>query len=107
MIMEKIITQYQKRLQELENFKQKVMEETAIIIEHVFDEPFVIGNMTYYYGIDQNGNYYVAYLDSVSGEFKPIYDKEQTFDYGWADFEQVARILDVINNRLETIKNNN
>lgn len=105
--MEKIITQYQKKLQELENFKQKVMEETAIRIEQVFDKPFVIGNMTYYYGIDQNGNYYVAYLDSVSGEFLSIYDKEQTFDYGWADFDQVARILDVINNRLEEIKNNN
>ena len=70
MIMEKIITQYQKRLQELENFKQKVMEETAIIIEHVFDEPFVIGNMTYYYGIDQNGNYYVEYLYSISSVYK-------------------------------------
>ena len=46
-------------------------------------------------------------IAEVICDIKPIYDKEQTFDYGWADFDQVARILDVINNRLEEIKNNN
>lgn len=105
--MEKIITKYQEKLKELEDFKQQALEDTAFVLKFVCENPLVIGNTTYSYAKDENGNLYPTYLDSVSGEFKPIYDKEQTFDFGWADFDQVARILDVINNRLEEIKNNN
>lgn len=106
--MEKIITQYQKKLQELEEFKANALAYTADMINlHCGDKPLVIGNTSYSCELSSGGLYIPTYLDSVSGEFKPIYDKEQTFDYGWADFDQVARILDVINNRLEEIKNNN
>jgi hypothetical protein len=106
--MEKIITQYQKKLQELEEFKTSVLAYTGDMINRYCDDkPLVIGNTSYSCEWTIGGFYIPTYLDSMSKEFKPIYDKAQTFDYGWADFDQVARILDVINNRLEEIKNNN
>lgn len=101
--MEKIITQYQEKLKELEDFKQRALEDTAFVLKWVCEKPLVIGNTTYSYAKDENGNLYPTYLDSVSREFEPIYDKEQTFEFGWTDFDQVARILDVIRQKLSEI----
>ena len=102
--MEKIITQFQKKLQDLEDFKEMVLEDVALSFIRLNIKKLSIGNMIYSYNADCSKHFYPTYLDNVSGEFKPIYDKEQTFDFGWADFGQVARIIDVINKRLEEIK---
>lgn len=99
--MGKLLFQYQKKLNELEVLKEKILEDVVSTFKKTHTRPLTIGNMTYFYDRDSNGKYFPTYLDSVSGEFKPIYDKEETYDFGWADFDQVVRILDVINERLK------
>lgn len=98
--MEKYLTRYQNALKQFEEAKRQMMNEIVNLFQTLQINPIAIGNGIYYTCDDFQGRVVPAYLDSVSVEFKPIYDEEMTYDFGWADFDQCARLFDVIRERI-------
>jgi hypothetical protein len=89
------------RIKKLErDFIESALTGVVNIIKTIFVKPVNIGNMVYYY-VEYNGREVPAYCylsDYRKGEYKfePIYDELGYGEFGWADFEEVARILDLI-----------
>ena len=91
---------YFEAIKKIEDYKTKVLTEAAETIQKAHKEPFHSGNMVYYVCEDENKNIVPAYcysgLYKEPKDLKPIYDRYETCEYGWYDFSEVARILDVI-----------
>lgn len=87
---------YQNIAERLEREKNNMLQEmTRQIQKH--NEPIAIGNMVYW--ITTYNNQIVPgyrYQNDQTNTFLPIYDREQTFEFGWTDFNEVCRIFDVI-----------
>lgn len=98
-IMGKYLERYHKELERFEAFKKQCLNEVVNLFQTIQLKPITIGNGTYYICV-HNKKVVPAYLDSVSGEFRPIYDKDATYDFGWADFDQVVRLLDMIREKI-------
>ena len=97
--------EYLLKVKKLEDFKQECLGSVVTLFTTIQLKPIEIGNMVYYICKDENDMFVPAYcyLCDYTGsesDFKPIYDKYQTCDFGWTDFNEVAKILDVIRNKI-------
>jgi hypothetical protein len=100
----KNIDEYTKKLNELESFKNDKMNHIVTLFKTISLKPLRIGNYWFYY-VEHNGVEVPSYChqNDYKGEstkFLPIYDKNQTFDFGWADFKECCRIFDLIEDKI-------
>lgn len=98
------LSDYEKRVKALENYKQAIINEVVHIIKAISVDPVIIGNMVYFY-VRENGKDVPAYCylsdyNKNNPKFLPIYDKDNTCEFGWNNFEECCRIFDVIRNTL-------
>jgi hypothetical protein len=102
--MDKYLEQYQQKMIAVEDFKASTLDSIVTNIKVIAVNPVHIGNMVYYY-VNHNGKdvpAYCYYNDYKQGNttFLPIYDSENTGEFGWTDFSECCRIFDVIRDRL-------
>lgn len=108
--MEKYSDLYKKHLESLRSLEMSIMDSIVIAIKTISVKPLEIGNMVYYY-VDYNGVEVPAYCYKADydrskfafkdpAEFLPIYDKDNTGEFGWSDFGECCRIFDVIRHTL-------
>lgn len=98
--MDTYIQRYNKALGEFNNAKHEMMNEIVNMIKAKSDKPIHIGNGYYYY-VNCNGVDVPAYSnDNTNPEFLPIYDEEETYDFGWVRFEECCRLFEVIREKL-------
>ena len=106
--MESYLEQYERIKKTEDEFKKSVLNDIVSILKSVGSTPLFIGNMVYYICEDENGEDVPAYCYardySNSKSFLPIYDKNNSGEYGWSDFNACCRIFDVIRNRVLTNK---
>lgn len=104
--MESYLEQYKYMNQRVDEFKKSTLNGVVNIIKWIETKPLSIGNMVYFYCTDENGNEVPAYCyksDYIKGgKFLPIYDENNTGEFGWSDFEECCRIFEVI--RKECLK---
>lgn len=94
--MEKYSDLYKKHLESLRSLEMSIMDSIVIAIKIISVKPLAIGNMEYFY-VNENGTDVPAYKYKNSGDdFLPIYDKDNTGEFGWSDFGECCRIFDVI-----------
>lgn len=92
---------YENAKKQLEQTREQMLSEIAKRIDK-YHKYINIGNMQYYVCDDPYTHKLTPayrYLNEHT-EFDPMYDRNQTYDYGWADFESVARLLDLISDFL-------
>lgn len=106
--MESYLEQYERIKKTEDEFKKSVLNDIVSILKRVETKHLLIGNMVYYICKDENGEEVPAYCyerDYRNGEhFLPIYDQNNSGEYGWTDFNACCRIFDVIRNRVLTNK---
>lgn len=96
--------EYQSFQLKIEDFKKDCLGSVVSLFTTIELKPIEIGNMVYY--ITKHKNRYVpayCYKRDYHGnkeDFLPIYDEENCGEYGWSDFNDVVRILDVIRDRI-------
>lgn len=98
--MNKFLDDYKQQLANIERFKDSVLDNIVMKIKVLPMKPVHIGNMVYYY-VNHNGKDVPAYCymsdyDENNPQFLPIYDSENTGEFGWSDFEECCRIFDKI-----------
>ena len=98
--MEAYIDKYNKALGEFRNAKHAMMNEIVTMIKTIACKPIHIGN-TYYYYVNHNGVDVPAYCNEndyneSNPEFLPVYDEEETYEFGWARFEECCLLFEVI-----------
>ena len=83
----------EKTLNNLRNAIQSLLAERL----SNYGEAIIIGNMVY--GIVNGVPAYCYFRDYATERegFLPIWDKENSGEYGWSDFNEVAKIYDMIN----------
>ena len=101
------LNDYEKRVKALENYKKAIINEVVNIIKTISVDPVIIGNMVYFY-VQENGKDVPAYCylrdyDKNNPKWLPIYDSNNTGEFGWYEFEQCCRIFDVIRNKVMNI----
>lgn len=106
--MEKYLEQYQQKMIAVEDFKASTLDSIVTNIKVIAVNPVHIGNMVYYY-VNYNGKdvpAYCYYEDWRKGKrtFYPIYDSENTGEFGWAEFANCCKIFDLILDRLTSHK---
>lgn len=98
--METYIERYNKALSEFKNAKQSMMNEIVNMIKTIACKPLHIGNAYYYYvnhnGIDVPAYCNEEYYNENNPEFLPVYDEDETYDFGWQRFEECCRLFEVI-----------
>jgi hypothetical protein len=98
--MESYLEQYVRIKKSEDDFKKSVLNSIVSILKH----DLFIGNMVYYICEDENGDEVPAYCYERDyrngGPFLPIYDKNNSGEYGWSDFNECCRIFDVIRNKV-------
>ena len=92
---------YENLKKQEETFKQSVLSQMVAAIKIISVDPYILGNMVYSVCTDEHGNEVPAYCyknDYLKGSYKflPIYDAENSGEYGWSDFAACCRIFDVI-----------
>ena len=97
--------EYNRVQQRMEDFKRECLGSVSTLFTTIQLKPIEIGNMVYYICKDELGNTVPAYCyksdyKGNEGDFKPIYDRNETHEYGWICFNDVVRILDVIRDRI-------
>ena len=92
---------YEHAKNEMKRFKDKAMEGIVGLFKVKGDKPIYIGNMIYYHMM-HNGKEVpcYGYRFDTSVVFHPIYDEDNTLEFGWHDFEECCRIFDVIHKEL-------
>lgn len=107
--MEKYLNQYRVHLGSLESFKEATMSSVVMWIKAVVGSPLVIGNMVYYFVKDKRGMEVPAYCYlrdfGPNCVFYPIYDADETCEFGWTDFDECCRIFDVIRDTISNMRN--
>ena len=102
--MESYLEQYERIKKTEDDFKKSVLNSIVSILKRVETKHLFIGNMVYYICEDENGDEVPAYCyerDYRNGcPFLPIYDKNNSGEYGWSDFNECCRIFDVIRNKV-------
>ena len=89
----------------MDNFKNQCLVSVVNLFKTIQMKPIEIGNMVYYICKDESGKEVPAYCyksdyKGNEGDFKPIYDRNETHEFGWICFNDVVRILDVIRERI-------
>ena len=99
---------YAAALKNLEEVKHNILVSITNNIKCIAAKPIHVGNMWFYF-VNYNGEDVPAYChmndyDPENPKFLPIYDEENTGEFGWSDFEECCRIFDMINNKLKDTK---
>ena len=97
--MGKILDEYRSKVASIEVFKADIMNQVVSAIKTISVQPIVIGNMKYFY-TEYKGREVPAYWDAEYGEYKPIYDEDSTYSFGWYNFEDCCKVFDVIKEHL-------
>jgi hypothetical protein len=104
--MEKYTDIYAAALENLNEVKRIIMLSVANNLKYIATKPIIIGNMAYWV-VKENGEDVPAYCylsDYQSGKpFLPIYDKDNTCEFGWSDFTECCRIFNMIRYKLSKI----
>lgn len=102
--MEHYYLNLNKKAEEREKaFRNNVLKAVVSLLK-TYGKPLVIGNTAYSVCKFKGRNVPAYLLNEGSDGFKPIYDEDKTFEFGWASFEECCRIFDVIRNRLIELK---
>lgn len=101
--------EYNRVQQRMEDFKNGCLNSVVNLFKTIQMKPIEIGNMVYFICSDVFGNDVPAYCyksdyKGNEDDFKPIYDRNETHEYGWICFNDVVRILDVIRDRIMNYK---
>ena len=96
--METYLESYKRLKRTEQEFKKSVLNGVVNMIECIHVNPIKIGNMEYSVCKNNRGEKVPAYryLADKDAEFKPIYDEEGMYEFGWTDFEDCCRIFDLI-----------
>ena len=83
--------------------KKAIMNLVVMWLKAVYAKPIIIGNMVYWIvtldGEDVPAYCYLSDFQKGGG-FLPIYDENNTGEFGWSDFSECCRIFDVILDRI-------
>ena len=99
----KYIDRYEEALMKFDNFKKGILDEIVSIFDKLYRKPLELGNMVFYVCCDERGEKTPAYKYNNTNElnhFQPIYDKNCSYDFGWADFTDVCAICDKIKEKI-------
>ena len=93
---------YRAALDNLKDTRKTILSNLVHNIKIVAAKPIAIGNMEYFYITMPDGREVPAYrhLSDKDKDFLPIYDEDDTGEYGWSDFSACCRLFDVIYNKL-------
>lgn len=102
--MESYKEQYSRALENLNEAKRIIISSVASHIKCVAGKPVRVGNH-WFYVVEHNGVEVPAYChmnnyDERNPKFLPIYDENNTGEFGWSDFTECCRIFELIKNRL-------
>ena len=102
--MVKLKDQYSGILKTADEFKANAMGSVVNNIKTIATKPVQIGNHWFYY-VNHNGKDVPAYChmndyNESNPKFLPIYNEDNTGEFGWSDFMECCRIFDLINGRL-------
>lgn len=98
--MEKYSDIYNKQLESTKAIQRMIMDHIVAVFKVGNLEPLWIGNMVYFF-FEINGvevPVYAYFNDYQTGDFNwlPIYDEDNTGEFGWSDFSECCRIFDEI-----------
>lgn len=95
---------YETALKSVKDTRRMILAVVATWIKAVYSKPIIIGNMVYWV-IKINGEDVPAYCQlndyKTGGIFWPIYDEDNTGEFGWSDFSECCRIFDVICDKIQ------
>ena len=101
--------EFEKIEKRMSDFKEECLGSVTTLFTNIQMKPLTIGNMVYYI-VEYKGRYVPAYCylqdyerlvkAGKEVEFLPIYDEDETHEFGWICFNDVVRILDVIRERI-------
>lgn len=102
--MGKMYREYNEIIKRVDNFKISTINSVVNNIKTIAAKPIHIGNHWFYY-VSHNGKDVPAYChfrdyNENNSKFLPIYDEDNTGEFGWSDFMECCRIFDLINDRL-------
>lgn len=93
---------YFNKCAELENLKSEMLGEIVTLFSKRGNKPIFLGNMVYsvctFEGKVVPAYCYLSDYKATNGgcQFLPIYDEFGNGDFGWRNFDDVARIFDTI-----------
>lgn len=103
-MINKHLEEYERQIKNLNKFKHDIMRSVVTSIKTISVKPLHIGNMVYFYtehkGEDVPAYCYKSEYEETNPTFLPIYDEDNTLEFGWSDFSECCRIFDVIENTL-------
>jgi hypothetical protein len=95
---------YETALKSVKDARRMILAVVATWIKAVYSKPIIIGNMVYWV-IKINGEDVPAYCYlsdyKNGGPFLPVYDEDNTGEFGWSDFSECCRIFDVICDKIQ------
>ena len=94
---------YNEQLKVIDNFKQQTMQAIVTLFKTVQLKPVHIGNHVFFY-TQHKGKEVPAMCHAgdyrYGRKFMPIYDEENTGEFGYTDFKECCRIFDLIYNHV-------
>ena len=112
MIMKKVkLETYKETYQRIKSIEKQFIENMLNDIVTYFKtivlKPVIMGNIVYFYCEENNKDVpaycYLTDYNEGRKEFKPIYDRNNTMEFGWANIECVISILDALKLKLYNI----
>ena len=105
--MERYTDTYAAALQNLIEVKRIIMLSVAYNLKCIAAKPIHIGNH-WFYVVNHNGKDVPGYChqrdyDPSNPKFLPIYDEDNSGEFGWSDFTECCRIFNVIRDNLAKI----
>ena len=105
--MERYTDTYAAALQNLIEVKRIIMLSVADNLKCIAAKPIHIGNH-WFYVVNHNGKDVPGYChqrdyDPSNPKFLPIYDEDNSGEFGWSDFTECCRIFNVIRDNLAKI----
>jgi hypothetical protein len=96
---------YETALKSVKGTRKMILAVVVMWIKAVYAKPIIIGNMVYWVttldGEDVPAYCYLSDFPPKDGGFLPIYDENNTGEFGWSDFSECCRIFDVILDKIE------
>ena len=96
--------EYSKKLEEISRLEQEIMSRIVTMIKTIAAKPIHIGNYWYYYceykGKEVPAECHETDYRGDNKVFQPIYDEDETYEFGNVKFINCCRVFDVIEERL-------
>ena len=105
--MERYTDTYAAALKNLIEVKHIIMLSVADNLKCIAAKPIHIGN-SWYYVVNHNGKDVPGYCpqcdyDPSNPKFLPIYDEDNSGEFGWSNFTECCRIFNAIRDKLAKI----